>query len=51
MKAVLVDPYLKTIENVEVGDWRDIQKHLQCSVFGSGGFINCASSKSKSYVI
>lgn len=38
MKGVLVGPYLKTIENVEVGDWRDIQKHLQCSVFGSGGY-------------
>lgn len=38
MKGVLVDPYTRTIENVEVGDWRDIQKHLQCSVFGSGGY-------------
>ena len=38
MKGVLVDPYLKTIENVEVKDWRDIQKHLQCGTFGSGGY-------------
>ncbi len=38
MKGVLVDPYLKTIENVEVGDWTDIKKHLQCDVFGSGGY-------------
>lgn len=38
MKGVLVDPYLKTIENVEVKDWRDIQKHLQCDTFGSGGY-------------
>ena len=38
MKGVLVDPYLKTIENVEVGDWRDIQKHLQCNIFCSGGY-------------
>ena len=38
MKGVLVDPYLKTIENVEVDDWRDIQKHLQCNIFGSGGY-------------
>lgn len=38
MKGVLVDPYLKTIENVEVSDWRDIQKHLQCDCFGSGGY-------------
>jgi len=38
MKGVLVDPYLKTIENVEVGDWRDISKLLQCDVFGSGGY-------------
>jgi hypothetical protein len=38
MKGVLVDPYLKTIENVEVGDWRDISKHLQCDTFGSGGY-------------
>jgi len=38
MKGVLVDPYLKTIENVEVGDWTDIKKHLQCDIFGSGGY-------------
>jgi len=38
MKGVLVDPYLKTIENVEVGDWTDIKKHLQCDVFSSGGY-------------
>jgi len=38
MKGVLVDPYLETIKNVEVEDWRDIQKHLQCDVFGSGGY-------------
>ena len=38
MKGVLVDPYTRTIENVEVGDWRDIQKHLQCDCFGSGGY-------------
>jgi hypothetical protein len=38
MKGVLVDPYLETIKNVEVEDWRDIQKHLQCSIFGSGGY-------------
>lgn len=38
MKGVLVDPYLKTIENVEVGDWRDIRRLLQCDVFGSGGY-------------
>ena len=38
MKGVLVDPYTRTIENVEVGDWRDIQKHLQCDVFSSGGY-------------
>ena len=38
MKGVLVDPYLKTIENVEVGDWTDIQKQLQCRFFCSGGY-------------
>lgn len=38
MKAVLVDPYLQTIEDVEVGDWTDIKKHLQCDCFGSGGY-------------
>ena len=38
MKGVLVDPYLKTIKNVEVEDWRDISKHLQCDMFGSGGY-------------
>lgn len=38
MKGVLVDPYKRTIENVEVGDWRDIQKHLQCNIFCSGGY-------------
>lgn len=38
MKAVLVDPYLKTIENVEVNDYTDISKHLQCEIFGSGGY-------------
>jgi hypothetical protein len=38
MKGVLVDPYLETIKNVEVADWRDIQKHLQCDVFSSGGY-------------
>ena len=38
MKAVLVDPYLKTIENVEVSDWTDIKKHLQCDIFCSGGY-------------
>lgn len=38
MKGVLVDPYLKTIENVEVGDYTDIQKLLQCRFFCSGGY-------------
>lgn len=38
MKGVLVDPYLKTITNVEIGDWRDIRKVLQCDVFSSGGY-------------
>jgi len=38
MKGVLVDPYTRTIENVEVGDWTDIQKHLQCRFFCSGGY-------------
>jgi len=38
MKGVLVDPYLKTIENVEVNDYTDISKHLQCEIFGSGGY-------------
>ena len=38
MKAVLVDPYLGTIENVEVNDYRDINQHLQCDVFCSGGY-------------
>ena len=38
MKAVLVDPYLKTIENVEVNDYTDISKHLQCEIFCSGGY-------------
>ena len=38
MKGVLVDPYEKSILNVEVDDWRDIQKHLQCDIFGSGGY-------------
>ena len=37
-KGVLVDPYTKTISNVQVGDFKDIQKHLQCSVFCSGGY-------------
>ncbi len=37
-KGVLVDPYTKTITNVQVGDFKDIQKHLQCSVFCSGGY-------------
>ena len=27
-KGVLVDPYTKTISNVQVGDFKDIQKHL-----------------------
>lgn len=38
MKAVLVDPYTQTVENVEVNDYRDINKHLQCNVFCSGGY-------------
>ena len=38
MKAVLVDPYKGTIENVEVSDYRDISKHLQCDMFCSGGY-------------
>lgn len=38
MKGVLVDPYLKTIKNVEIGDWRDIRKVLQCDIFCSGGY-------------
>ncbi len=38
MKAVLVDPYLKTIENVEVNDYKDISKHLQCDMVCSGGY-------------
>ena len=38
MKGVLVDPYLKTIENVEINDWTDIKKHLQCDIFSSGGY-------------
>ena len=37
-KGVLVDPYTKTISNVQVGDFKDIQKHLQCDCFGSGGY-------------
>jgi len=38
MKGVLVDPYTRTIENVEVNDYTDIQKHLQCNIFCSGGY-------------
>lgn len=38
MKGVLVDPYLETIKNVEVADWRDISKLLQCDIFCSGGY-------------
>jgi len=38
MKAVLVDPYTRTIENVEVNDYKDISKHLQCDMFCSGGY-------------
>lgn len=38
MKGVLVDPYTRTIENVEVGDYTDIQKLLQCRFFCSGGY-------------
>ena len=38
MKGVLVDPYLKTIENVEVNDYKDISKYLQCDMFCSGGY-------------
>ena len=37
-KGVLVDPYTKTITDVQVGDFKDIQKHLQCSMFCSGGY-------------
>ena len=32
MKGVLVDPYEKSILNVEIDDWRDIKKHLQCDI-------------------
>jgi len=38
MKAVLVNPYARTILNVEVNDYKDISKHLQCDVFCSGGY-------------
>lgn len=38
MKGVLVDPYKKEIKNVEVEDWRDIRRLLQCEVFSSGGY-------------
>lgn len=37
MRAVLLDPYTRTIANVEVKDYRDISKNLECDVFGSGG--------------
>lgn len=38
MKGVLVDPYKKDITNVQVNDWRDIRRLLQCDVFSSGGY-------------
>jgi hypothetical protein len=38
MKGVLVDPYLETITNVEIKDWRDINRVLQCEIFSSGGY-------------
>tara|TARA_R110000822_G_scaffold4672_2_gene20173 strand:+ start:94 stop:438 length:345 start_codon:yes stop_codon:yes gene_type:complete len=37
-KAVLIDPYVGEITDVVVGDWKDIQKLLQCDCFGSGGY-------------
>jgi hypothetical protein len=38
MKAVLFDPYTRKVSNVEVDDYRDISKHLQCDLFCSGGY-------------
>jgi len=38
MHAVLVDPYKKDITNVQVNDYTDISKHLQCDIFCSGGY-------------
>jgi hypothetical protein len=34
MKAILIDPYFELIEEMEYsGDWRDINKLLQCDIF------------------
>lgn len=40
MKAVLIDPYARTVSNVEVDDYRDISRHLQCDLFCSGGYTD-----------
>lgn len=39
MRAILLDPYKQTVSNVEVTDYRDISKHLQCDLFCSGGYM------------
>ena len=32
-KAILVDPFARTISTVKVGDYTDIQKHVGCDCF------------------
>ena len=32
-KAILVDPFLPEIKPVQVGDYKDIQRHIGCDVF------------------
>ena len=32
-KAILVDPFARTISTVRVGDYTDIQKHVGCDMF------------------
>ena len=36
-KGILIDPYMHSIVEVQVGDYKDISKHLRCSIFSGGG--------------
>ena len=43
-KAVLIDPYAGKISDVVVNDYKDISKHLQCSIFSGAGYTEDGDS-------
>jgi hypothetical protein len=32
-KAILIDPFIPSVHNVPVGDFKDIQKYIGCDIF------------------